>query len=172
MRPSGVNKRIWTTAARFLIILACGIVLLSVLPPKIYRPLEGAVGVSTGWVLRKLGAPVEMEGPTSLTLPLPKGGRTEFRVEVHCLGLHAFVPFVALVLALHGVSLGRRLLGLAAGIVTLWFANLTRIVVTILLAIFWGLRAYDTLHNLLWQVGLSLFAVGCGVAFAIWAWRE
>ena len=166
-----MSRRIWATTVRFFTFLILGVGLLALLPPKVYGPPSKALAFLVAHLLRFLGTPVRMESPVSFLIPLPKGGNTTFVFEPRCLGLHALLPFAAIVLALEGVRPLKRLIGLAGGMVAIWLANLARVVVSILLAVFYGLWVFDMIHDILWEGALSLFALGCGVAFAFWVWR-
>lgn len=90
-------------------------------------------------------------------------------VSVDSTGWKSFLALSALIVAVRGVEWKERLIGILAGAVVVFAANIARLVSMVYAVEMWGI-SYELLHTLLWRWGLTVVVLGCWLAWM--RWRE
>ena len=92
---------------------------------------------------------------------------TYIEIVEACTGWRSIMAFTALVFALPGTSLHRRLLGIAIGYPVIYLVNIVRLSSLAWIVHRWGTEWFDLWHTFLWREGLVL------VLFLMWVtWVE
>lgn len=132
--------------------------------------VNALVVVPTAFMLQAVGTPVELVG-NNMVLATPRG-RLVLGVGLVCAGLYPMVLFAGLA-GLHAWQRRlpvRRFAGyLAAGLATLWFLNLVRLVALTKIGQAYGAQALQTAHA---HLGWILFALFMVVYWSIVLKRE
>ena len=128
--------------------------------------IQYVVADHASWALEALSFPVIRDG-----LVLSVGSGVPFLVYIgpDCIGWKSALCFIALVLASLGVSMRKRVLGLAIGIPVIYLGNLLRIIVVVLVERSFGLDAALLVHDWLWQAGLIALVLA---AWLVWLRSE
>jgi exosortase/archaeosortase family protein len=126
-------------------------------------PLQVAAASQSAWLLNAFGYEVVQSG-TGLMV----NSSFEFFIIPDCTGWKSMLFLSALVLAVPGVALRKRLKGLAAGIPLVWIGNLGRIVGVVVVQGMWGTGFAMLVHDTLFQAGLAAMVLGLWVTWLFW----
>ena len=129
----------------------------------ILLPLQEMVSGNVAFILRMLGFEVSRNGF------FLKAGDMAFLITEDCTGWKSMMFFLALVIAVPGVRMKKRVWGFVAGIPAIYAGNLFRILVMIFVLKFYGYETAEAVHNYLWQAGLILLVVFLWVLWMLWA---
>jgi len=141
-----------------LVVLALPLYLIMWLGVDMY-PLQVTVASQSGWVLKSAGYSVEQNGAG-----LDVNG-FRFYIVQDCTGWKSMLFLFALIFAVPGVALRRRLLGMVFGLPILWLGNLSRICAVVVTENGWGIDTAMFVHNILFQAGLIAFVLGLWIAW-------
>ena len=92
-----------------------------------------------------------------------------FYIIADCTGWKSMLFLFAMVFAVPGIALKKRLLGLAVGIPLIWLANLGRITGVVASQGIWGTQAAMLLHNTVFQLGMIAAVLIIWIAWLLWA---
>jgi exosortase/archaeosortase family protein len=161
------NKRLWSTfqfLARFA-VLALPLYLILELGISLYV-LQLAVADHMYWLFTAWGFPIMQDG---ILFTLAGDSPFSFVISQDCIGWKSMLLLFALIVAVPKISNKRRALGLVIGIPLIWIGNLSRIFGIVWAQQTWGTETALFLHDILWQLGLSLLVI---VIWSVWLfWR-
>jgi len=126
-------------------------------------PLQLAVASQSAWFLKVLGYGVVQNGTGLLV-----NESFEFFIIPDCTGWKSMLFLSALMLAVTGVALRKRLKGLALGLPLVWLGNLTRIAGVVAVQGTWGTEVAVSVHDTLFQAGLALMVLGLWAVWLFW----
>jgi len=130
---------------------------------RVFEPFLRFVATVTGYLLRVLGFEAVVEGR------LVRTPEFSFQIVRGCDGLEAIAVFVSAVLA-SPVSMWSKLAGILLGVLALSVVNFLRIASLFCVAIHFP-RAFQFIHEDVWQPAFLLIAVSGWAAWGIWAMR-
>ena len=145
-----------------LIILSLPLYLVIWLGVNLY-PLQVAAASHSAWVLQATGNNVIQQG-TGLMV----NSSFEFFIIPDCTGWKSMLFLFALILAVPGVALTKRLAGLAVGLPLVWLGNLGRIVGVVGSQALWGTDAAMLIHDTAFQLGLVAMVLGLWLCWLRW----
>ncbi len=126
-------------------------------------PLQAAAASQSAWLLRAAGYSVIQSGTGLLV-----NSSFEFFIVPDCTGWKSMLFFSALVLAVPGAALKKKLKGLAAGIPLVWAGNLMRIAGVVAVQGAWGTEFAMAVHDTLFQAGLAATVLGLWAIWLFW----
>lgn len=130
--------------------------------------IETWVANSVLGILKALGQAGSVSMGEVALIQLESG--TAIEISELCTGLTEFLVIVGAIAASAGISVRRRLLGIAAGGIATVLLNLLRIVVTVLVILGAGdLGLIEFTHNVLFRVFLFVSIAGIYMAWFYWA---
>jgi len=115
--------------------------------------LQVAVAGQSGYILQAMGFHVVQNGPF-ITSSIPGGGPFHFLINEDCTGWKSMLFLFALIFAVPGIAMRKRLIGLAIGLPVIWLGNLARVVGVVLAERAYGAENALLLHDYLWQMGM------------------
>jgi len=156
------QQRLWKTLQFLLRLLALSAPLyLIIFFAADLSALQLAAAGQSAWLLRVLGWSVSQSGPLLTT------GDFTFLINQDCTGWKSVLFLFALIFAVPGIALKKRLTGLAIGFPLIWLGNLGRILGTVFVQAGWGTETALLAHDWGWQLGLV------GLVLGIWlAWLK
>ncbi len=160
------DRKLWNTVmflAR-LLILSAPLYLVLWLNISLL-PLQVIVASNSEVMMEALGIQTARDG---LLLSCGVTSPFIFYIGPDCTGWKSMLCFFALVFATLGVTLKKRLLGLAIGIPLIYAGNLIRIVIVVLAERSYGPEAAVVIHDWLWQVGLITLVIALWFAWLKW----
>lgn len=86
-------------------------------------------------------------------------------VDRSCTGYRSLLAFASLVFAVPGVSWRKKLKPLLPSVLIVYAANLFRIVSTLLVGVYFGVRVFQLVHAVLWRWALTLLVLGLWVVW-------
>jgi exosortase/archaeosortase family protein len=126
-------------------------------------PLQLAAASQSAWLLGALGYQAVQEG-----VGITMGNGFAFFIIPDCTGWKSMLFLFALVFAVPGTALRKRLWGLAAGLPLIWLGNLLRIVGVVWAQSIWGTEAALSLHDTLYQAGLVAMVLAIWFTWLLW----
>ncbi|MBI4173520.1 MAG: exosortase/archaeosortase family protein, partial [Candidatus Aenigmarchaeota archaeon] len=125
--------------------------------------MQVAAASHTNFVLGLLGFQTEQHGALSVA---GKGGDSfVYVISADSSGWKSMLFFAALVVAVPAIGWRKRAIGIAIGLVVIWFGNVARAVSIVLAEYAYGYEFAMALHDLLWRLGLV------ALVLAVWlAW--
>lgn len=88
-------------------------------------------------------------------------------VSIDSTGWKSLLAVSALVLAVTDVTSRQHGVGVIAGIITVFVANMFRLVSMIYAVVVWGI-SYELIHTVLWRWGLTVVVLGYWMAWLYW----
>lgn len=162
------QKRLWHTLLFLIRFLILVIPLYIILIFQIsLLPLQFIVADHASLLLKFFGFEVVQE-----ELILKVG--TEpfiFYIGEDCVGWKSMLCYFALIFAVLGVSLRKRLIGLLAGLPLIYLGNLARIFLVVLVQQVYGYSAAMFIHDWLWQAGLIALILILWIIWLSWIKR-
>jgi exosortase/archaeosortase family protein len=146
-----------------LVILSLPLYLVIWLGLDLY-PLQAAAASQSAWIMQGLGYQVVHEGAGILM-----GNGFRFFIIPDCTGWKSMLFLFALVFAVPGIGIRKRLAGLLAGLPIIWLANIGRIVSVVNLQAAWGTDAAIFLHDTFFQLALVFLVMGLWSAWLLWS---
>ena len=125
--------------------------------------LQLAAASHSAWLLSALGYQAVQEG-VSVTV----GNGFRFFIIPDCTGWKSMLFLFALIFAVPGAALVKRLWGLAAGLPMVWAGNILRIAGTVWAQGIWGTEFALSLHDTLYQAGLVSLVLAIWCAWLLW----
>jgi exosortase/archaeosortase family protein len=119
-------------------------------------PLQEAVATQSAHVLRGLGYAVVQDG---YELTVGTGDDFYFMINEDCTGWKSMLFLFALIFAVPGISMRKRLAGLAIGLPVVWTGNLGRVVGVVVAERAWGFGYAMMLHDYGYRLGLALLVL-------------
>ena len=124
--------------------------------------LQVAVASQSAWLLQAMGYQVVHEA-TGITI----NQGFQFFIIPDCTAWKSMLFLFALVFAVPGIGIRKRLIGMVVGIPVIWAANLARIIGVVLVQGAWGIETAMFIHDWIFQMGLI------GLVLVIWiAWMS
>ncbi len=146
------QNRLWRTLQFVLRFTALSIPMYLVIWLGIdLMPMQLLVADHASGAISALGFTVARDG---LILIVGADNPFIFFIGPDCTGWKSMLCFIALVFASLGVSMRKRLLGVAVGIPLIYLGNIARIIVVVGIESAYGLLAAKVFHDWLWQAGL------------------
>jgi exosortase/archaeosortase family protein len=144
--------------------------------------MQETVAMQSAWVLESMGFSAYQQGEfitVSEKVRVPEHGPGTgsrepfyFMINQDCTGWKSMLFLFALIFAVPGVMLGRRLWGLLFGLVVIWVGNIARVVGVVLAERAHGVQAAMLIHDYLWQAGLIALVLGLWLIWMAWVRRE
>ncbi|MCK4335486.1 MAG: exosortase/archaeosortase family protein [Candidatus Aenigmarchaeota archaeon] len=129
----------------------------------ILLPLQEVVSQNVYFVLKSLGFEV-------LRVDfLLRAGEIAFFISEDCTGWKSMLFLAALMFAVPGVLMKKRLLGLAVGIPIIYVGNLLRILIMVFIWEAYGYEFAMLMHGYFWQFGLISLVLIVWVSWLVWA---
>jgi exosortase/archaeosortase family protein len=164
------QEKMWQTLLFLVKLLILVIPLYLILAFNVdLSPLQEITTNQAYWMFKNMGFDVSRDG-FILSVSSASGVNTNpvvFLISEDCTAWKSILLLFALIVAVAGVSMKKRLLGLAVGIPVLWLGNLARIFAIVLIAQNYGFAAANVVHDYLWQLGLISLVLLIWVA---WLW--
>lgn len=88
-----------------------------------------------------------------------KTGALTVEIIKDCVGWKSVLAFFGLVFATPGITLKKRMLGLAIGSPIIFLGNILRIYATVLVTVWKGTGFWEITHTYLWQEGLIILVI-------------
>ena len=126
-------------------------------------PLQVAAASQSAWLLNAFGYNVVQSGTGLLV-----NTSFEFFIIPDCTGWKSMLFLSALVLAVPGIALRKRLKGLGVGIPLVWIGNLGRIAGVVMVQGVWGTGFAMLVHDTLFQAGLAAMVLGLWIMWLFW----
>ena len=127
-------------------------------------PLQLAVASQSAWLLQAMGHHVVQEGTG---LAVNEG--FEFFIIPDCTGWKSMLFLFALMFAVPGISIRKRVVGLIFGLPAIWIGNLGRVTGVVAAQGAWGTDAALAVHDWLFQAGLVALVLVVWVVWLLWA---
>lgn len=160
------QQRLWNTLHFLLRLLILSIPLYIMLSiPGVLFPLQGLV-TNNAVSLLSLAYPVSNQN-ILIEIQSP-GTEFQFLISEDCTGWKSMLFLFALVFAVPGVILRKRLLGLLAGIPLIYLGNLLRIFLIVWVQQSWGTPAAEFFHVWLWSLGLITLVILIWIIWLRW----
>jgi len=151
-RLGQTDKRLWRVFAFLVRLLLLSIPLYVVLSlPGILLPLQHIVAGNSAWILGSAGYAVSQQG---IMLTISGAEPFAFIISEDCTAWKSMLLFSALVFAVSGVGMRKRVYGILFGLPLIWAGNLVRIWMVVATQQSYGVDTAMFLHNILWQAGL------------------
>jgi len=131
--------------------------------PGILLPLQDIVSQNVESILRFMGFAVSRHG-----FLLTAGG-IAFFISEDCTGWKSMTLLTALIFAVPGVKLKKRLVGATVGIAAIYAGNLVRIIAVVSIWNGYGYALASLVHDYLWQAGLVSLVLALWVCWMVWA---
>jgi exosortase/archaeosortase family protein len=166
---SGLNEtqqRLWRVFVFLVRMIVLTVPLYFILSASgILLPVQYAAADSTFWLLESAGYPMAQYG-TSLVIE----GQQHFAffITEDCTGWKSMLFFFALVFAVTGIRMKKRLLGLAIGVPLIWLGNLARIFIIVWIQQGYGTGLAMLLHDIFWQAGLIALVL---ILWSVWFFK-
>ncbi len=165
------QEKMWQTLLFLIKLLILVIPLYLILAFNVdLSPLQEITTQQAYWIFKNTGFDVSRDG-----FVLSVGSATDvntnpvvFLVSEDCTAWKSILLLFALIVAVAGVSMKNRLLGLVIGISVLWLGNLARIFAIVLIAQNYGFAVASVVHDYLWQLGLISLVL---LIWVVWLWR-
>lgn len=157
------QKRLWHTLL-FLIrftILATPLYLILIFQISLL-PLQVVVADHANFLLNFFGFKVVQE---ELIFTI---NSFTFYIGEDCTGWKSMLFYFALIFAVLGVSLRKRLIGLLFGLPLIYLGNLARIFLVVWVAQAWGHSVAMFIHDWLWQLGLIALVLILWIVWLKW----
>ncbi len=129
-------------------------------------PIQLAAVSHSSWLLSLTGSHVVVEG-TSITV----NSSFEFFIIPDCTGWKSMLFLFALLFAVPGASIGKRLAGLALGLPLVWAGNLMRILGVVRLQSWLGTESALFYHDTLFQLLMVGLVLGIWLAWLRYPYR-
>jgi exosortase/archaeosortase family protein len=126
-------------------------------------PLQLAAASQSAWLLEVTGNQVLLEGTGLLV-----NNSFEFIIIPDCTGWKSMIFLFALIFAVPGADLRKRLLGLV-GLPLIWVANLARVYGVVMVQGVWGTEAAVMMHDTLFQLGLIVLVFVVWIIWLLWS---
>lgn len=155
------NENLYKTLVFFSRLLILSIPLYIILTFAIDLGfLQNIVATQSFWTLSFTGFAVAQDGPAlSVGLEDPTRQPFDFVISEDSTGWKSMLFFAALVIAVPEVHRRKRLIGLAL-LPIVWFGNLFRIWIIVMIERVYGLQAAMLAHDYMWRIGLIILVVG------------
>jgi exosortase/archaeosortase family protein len=151
------QQRLWETLLFLAKVLMLSLPLYLVLAFSVsMAPLQGFDAFVSSGILRAMGFAVQQEGSL---VTVGNGEPFSFFLSEDCTAWKSFLFFFALVFAVPGMLLRKRLLGLAFGIPILWLGNQARIVGVVLTESVTDVNFAMLTHDYLWRTFLVVLVL-------------
>jgi exosortase/archaeosortase family protein len=174
-RKMGVKKldnrqqRLWSAFEFLVRLLVLSIPLYLIigvgLSGTLLSPLQSAVVEQSAWVLERMGFEVQYSDVFVTSSSSPAAEPFNFMINEDCTGWKSMLFLFALLFAVPGIALGKRLWGLVFGLPAIWVGNLARVVGVVLAEQAYGVEAALIIHDYLWQAGLIALVLGIWMAW-------
>ncbi len=126
-------------------------------------PLQLAAASQSAWLLQAMGYHAALDG-TGLTV-----NGFGFFIIPDCTGWKSMTFLAALVFATPGISIRKRIAGVALGVAVVWLGNIARIAGVVVAQGAWGTDAALAIHDWLFQLGLACLVLGIWTIWLLWA---
>jgi len=177
-RPKRLNrtqKRLWSGLEFLVRLLLLSIPLYLVIglgiSGSVLGPLQAAVAGQSALVLKGMGFQVQHSGVFITTIAGSDAEPFYFMINQDCTGWKSMLFLFALLFAVPGIALRKRLWGLIFGLPSIWLGNLGRVIGVVLAEDAYGKAMALMIHDYLWQLGLIALVVGIWVIWMYWAKR-
>ncbi len=130
---------------------------------EVLLPLQGAVSHNVYHILKSLGFEVVRSGF------LLRADGFAFLVSEDCTGWKSMLFLAALIFAVPGVLVKKRLLGLLVVVPVIYIGNLLRILAVVFIWKAYGYEFANIIHDYFWQLGLISLVLIVWVSWLIWA---
>jgi len=158
------QKKLLDTLVFMLKLLAFAIPLYAVMSFEgIMLPLQEVVSSNVHSLLQYMGFNAARDGF------LIKSGGIAFFVSEDCTGWKSMLFLAALMFAVPGVRMRKRLIGVAVGIPAIYAGNLLRILAVVLVWHNYGPAAAGLVHDYFWQAGLISLVLALWISWLAWA---
>lgn len=167
------QEKMWQTLLFLVKLLILVIPLYLILAFNVdLSPLQEITTNQAYWIFKNMGFDVSRDGfiLSVGSADSAVGINTNpvvFLISEDCTAWKSILLLFALIVAVAGVSMKKRLLGLAVGIPVLWLGNLARIFAIVLIAQNYGFTAASIVHDYLWQLGLISLVL---LIWVVWLW--
>jgi exosortase/archaeosortase family protein len=152
LKLTKTQKRFWKTFVFLLrlLILSIPLYVILIFNVDLYA-LQYSVTANTLWILRGVGYQVVQEGAA---LTVGAENPFFFIISPDSTGWKSMLFLFALIFAVPGVVLKKRVFGLVFGIPLIWIGNLTRVLAIVFIERGYGFEAAMLAHDYLWRLGL------------------
>jgi exosortase/archaeosortase family protein len=148
------QRRLWMVLVFLLRLMALSIPLYLIIWLNVsLAPMQAVIAGQVAWLLRAAGFAAAENG---LLITVSGAGADSFTFFIgqDCTGWKSMIALFALVSASLGVTMRKRLLGMAVGIPLVYLGNLARIMAVVLIERALGPETALVFHDWLWQAGL------------------
>jgi len=161
------QQRLWKVFVFLLrrLVLSIPLYVILALPIGLLSPLQNLAAGNTFWMLSYAGYSVSQN---SNIITIGSEEPFTFVIGEDCTAWKSMLFFFALIFAVPGALMKKRLLGLIIGISLIWAGNLARIFMIVLVQQTYGTQAAMFLHSILWQAGLIALVL---VLWVLWLFR-
>lgn len=136
------------------------------------RPLQASVAGQSGWVLEHVGFRILYSDVYITSYSSPGAEPFNFMINEDCTGWKSMLFLFALMFAVPGIALRKRLWGLVFGVPAIWIGNIARVVGVVFAERAYGVEAALLVHDYLWQIGLIALVLGIWLVWLGFAGRS
>jgi len=136
------------------------------------QAMQVTVASQSAWLLESMGFQITQDG--SFIEATGPGAMQPFHFFINedCTGWKSMLFLFALMFAVPGVALRRRLWGLVFGLPAIWLVNLVRVVGVVLSERVYGVQTAMVIHDYGWQFGLIVLVLGLWLLWLRWVRSE
>jgi len=151
---TSTQQRLWKVFVFLLRLVILSIPLYAIITFSVDLSfMQNIAAGNTYWMLNYAGYSVTQQH-TAITVVGDSGDPFMFLIGEDCTAWKSMLFFFALVFAVSGARMKKRLLGLVIGIPLIWIGNLARIFMIVSIQQSFGLDAAMLFHTIFWQIGL------------------
>ena len=155
---TGDQKRLWKVLVFLLRMMVLAIPLYLVLLLSVdMAPLQEAVAGQSASVLGWMGYEVRLGG-YHVSVGTPPDD-FYFIINADCTGWKSMLLYFALLFAVPGIGMKKRIAGLLLGIPAIWAGNIARVVGVVLAERSLGIEAALNLHDFAYRIGLVMLVI-------------
>ncbi len=164
MKLNESQRKLLATLVFMLKLLAFAVPLYIVMSlPGLLLPLQEAVSANVHSLLGLIGFDVVRDGFSMAS------GDIAFFVSEDCTGWKSMLLLTALIFAVPGAGMRKRIAGVALGVTAVYLGNLARIIAVVLAWKAFGPGFAGLVHGYFWQAGLILLVLAVWIAWLAWA---
>lgn len=158
------QEKLWNVLVFLIRLIILSIPLYLILMFSVnLSPLQHAVAGQSAAFLEFLGHDVVLDGYHITVGTQPND--FYFYINEDCTGWKSMLFLFALMFAVPGISIKRRLIGLAIGIPVIWVGNLFRVVGVVLAERAYGVEFALNIHDFGYRIGLIVLVL---VIWTVW----
>lgn len=158
------QERLWRVLEFFIRVIILSLPLYFIIWLGVdLNLLQVAVASQSAWLLQAMGYQVVQDG-----IGLIVNSSFQFFIIPDCTGWKGMLFLFALIIAVKGISVRKRAIGLMVGTPALWLGNLGRVAGVVVAKDVWGIENAMLVHDWVFQAGLIVLVLGIWVIWLSW----